>query len=87
MKWKFLQKKKLQKCKINTFRFILFFRWQKIEEEVANYSEFNRNDFTVIVSPGISNSKIPLTKNGFIDLSYLSADCFHISQKSNALSK
>ncbi|XP_006608907.1 phospholipase B1, membrane-associated-like [Apis dorsata] len=61
-------------------------RWQKIEEEVANYSEFNRNDFTVIVSPGISNSKIPLTKNGFIDLSYLSADCFHISQKSNALS-
>ncbi|XP_043797712.1 phospholipase B1, membrane-associated-like isoform X4 [Apis laboriosa] len=61
-------------------------RWQKIEEEVANYSEFNKNDFTVIVSPGISNSKIPLTKNGFIDLSYLSADCFHISQKSNALS-
>ncbi|XP_031773284.1 phospholipase B1, membrane-associated-like [Apis florea] len=61
-------------------------RWQKIEEEVANYPEFNRKDFTIIVSPGVSNVKIPLAEDGLIDLSYFSADCFHISQKMNALS-
>ncbi|XP_043797736.1 phospholipase B1, membrane-associated-like [Apis laboriosa] len=60
-------------------------RWQKLQEEVANYPEFNRKDFTIIVSSGISNIKIPLAEDGFSDLSYFSVDCFHISQKTNAV--
>ncbi|PBC25529.1 Phospholipase B1, membrane-associated [Apis cerana cerana] len=60
-------------------------RWQKLQKEVVNYPEFNREDFTIIVSPGISNIKIPVTEDGLSDLSYFSVDCFHLSQKTNAL--
>ncbi|XP_043797717.1 phospholipase B1, membrane-associated-like isoform X2 [Apis laboriosa] len=60
-------------------------RWQKLQEEVANYPEFNRKDFTIIVSPGISNIKITLPEGESSDLSYFSADCFHISQKTHAI--
>ncbi|XP_043592951.1 phospholipase B1, membrane-associated-like isoform X2 [Bombus pyrosoma] len=60
-------------------------RWQELEEEVVNYSEFHRNDFTVVSLPTLKHAKVPLAKDGFADLSYLSADCFHLSQKSNAL--
>lgn len=52
-----------------------------------NYPEFNRENFTIIVSPGISNIKIPVTEDGLSDLSYFSVDCFHLSQKTNALCK
>ena len=64
-----------------------FFRWQELEEEIANYPEFHRNDFTVIILPTLKHAKIPLARDGFADLSYLSADCFHLSQKSNAICK
>ncbi|XP_003484539.1 phospholipase B1, membrane-associated-like isoform X1 [Bombus impatiens] len=60
-------------------------RWQQLEEEVVNYSEFHRNDFTVVSLPTLKHAKVPIAKDGFADLSYLSADCFHLSQKSNAL--
>ncbi|XP_031370461.1 phospholipase B1, membrane-associated-like [Apis dorsata] len=60
-------------------------RWQKLQEEVANYPEFNRKDFTIIVSPGISNIKITLPEGESSDLPYFSADCFHISQKTHAI--
>ncbi|KAF3430202.1 hypothetical protein E2986_13226 [Frieseomelitta varia] len=53
-------------------------------EEVADYPEFHRNDFSIVVSPVFKHAKIPFTEDGYIDLSYLSADCFHLSQKSNA---
>ncbi|XP_043513435.1 phospholipase B1, membrane-associated-like isoform X1 [Frieseomelitta varia] len=59
-------------------------RWQEIDEEVADYPEFHRNDFTIVVSPVLKHTKLPRTEDGHTDLSYLSADCFHLSQKSNA---
>lgn len=46
-----------------------------------NYPEFNKENFTIIVSPRINNIKIPLGEDGFSDLSYFSVDYFHISQK------
>ena len=63
----------------------IFFRWQNIDEEVANYPEFHRNDFTVEFLPTLKDAKIPLAEDGFTDLSYLNADCFHWSQKLHAL--
>ncbi|XP_068986794.1 phospholipase B1, membrane-associated-like isoform X1 [Bombus flavifrons] len=60
-------------------------RWQEIDEEVANYPEFHRNDFTVVILPTLEDGKIPLAEDGFTDLSYLNADCFHWSQKLHAL--
>ncbi|CAL7935960.1 unnamed protein product [Xylocopa violacea] len=60
-------------------------RWQELEEEIADYPEFHRNDFTVVVQPTLKNTMIPLAEDGYSDLSYLSADCFHITQKTNAL--
>ncbi|XP_016914729.2 phospholipase B1, membrane-associated-like isoform X3 [Apis cerana] len=59
-------------------------RWQELEEEIADYPEFHRNDFTVVALPFLKNSKLPLTDNGYYDLSYLSIDCFHLNQKGNA---
>ncbi|XP_076248166.1 phospholipase B1, membrane-associated [Calliopsis andreniformis] len=59
-------------------------RWQEIEEEVANYPEFHKDDFTVVIAPVLKRTKIPLASDGLSDLSYLSSDCFHVSQKSNA---
>lgn len=59
-------------------------RFQNIEEEIAQYTEFQRNDFAVIVQPFTTNLSFPIGKDGNFDLSYLSADCFHISQKANA---
>ncbi|XP_033362636.1 phospholipase B1, membrane-associated-like isoform X2 [Bombus vosnesenskii] len=60
-------------------------RWQEIDEEVANYPEFHRNDFTVVILPTLEDAKIPLAEDGFVDFSYLNADCFHWSQKLHAL--
>ncbi|XP_076482060.1 phospholipase B1, membrane-associated-like [Bombus vancouverensis nearcticus] len=60
-------------------------RWQEIDEEVANYPEFHRNDFTVVILPTLEDAKIPVAEDGFTDLSYLNADCFHWSQKLHAL--
>ncbi|XP_050598512.1 phospholipase B1, membrane-associated-like isoform X2 [Bombus affinis] len=60
-------------------------RWQNIDEEVANYPEFHRNDFTVEFLPTLKNAIIPLAEDGFSDPSYLNADCFHWSQKLHAL--
>ncbi|XP_076763921.1 phospholipase B1, membrane-associated-like [Xylocopa sonorina] len=60
-------------------------RWQKLEEEIADYPEFHRDDFTVVSLPTLKNITVPLAKDGYADLSYLSADCFHVGQKANAL--
>ncbi|XP_006618964.1 phospholipase B1, membrane-associated-like isoform X4 [Apis dorsata] len=59
-------------------------RWQELEQEIADYPEFHRNDFTVVALPFLKNSMLPLTEDGYYDLSYLSTDCFHLNQKSNA---
>ncbi|XP_076225818.1 phospholipase B1, membrane-associated-like isoform X2 [Nomia melanderi] len=56
-----------------------------MEEAVVEYPEFHRKDFTVEVLPGFKNVIIPLANDGYTDLSYMAYDCFHISQKSQAL--
>ncbi|EZA52368.1 Phospholipase B1, membrane-associated [Ooceraea biroi] len=60
------------------------FRWQEIDMEIATYPEFQRDDFVVVAQPVLMDLTIPLKSNGKVDLTYLSADCFHISQKLNA---
>ncbi|XP_020286187.1 phospholipase B1, membrane-associated-like [Pseudomyrmex gracilis] len=59
-------------------------QWQKLEMEIATYPEFQKDDFTVVFQPILMNITVPSTSEGYSDLTYLSADCFHISQKSNA---
>ncbi|XP_066589738.1 phospholipase B1, membrane-associated-like [Prorops nasuta] len=59
-------------------------RWQKLEEEIVSYEEFQRDDFTIVAQPILTDLKLPILSSGFPDRSYLSADCFHISQKANA---
>lgn len=50
--------------------------------EVANRDEFhNKSDFTVIVQPFTDKMGIPRKKNGLTDFTYMSKDCFHLSQK------
>ncbi|XP_076481971.1 phospholipase B1, membrane-associated-like [Bombus vancouverensis nearcticus] len=58
---------------------------QEIDEEVADYPEFHRNYFTVEILPTLKDAKVPLAEDGFADLSYLTADCFHSNQKLHAL--
>ncbi|KAG7211821.1 hypothetical protein KM043_011051 [Ampulex compressa] len=59
-------------------------RWEDVEHEVANYPEFQREDFAVVVQPINRYIQIPTAADGLPDLSFFSADCFHLSQKSNA---
>ncbi|XP_019888136.2 phospholipase B1, membrane-associated [Ooceraea biroi] len=59
-------------------------RWQEIDMEIATYPEFQRDDFVVVAQPVLMDLTIPLASNGYADLTYLSVDCFHISQKMNA---
>ncbi|XP_053998747.1 phospholipase B1, membrane-associated-like isoform X3 [Hylaeus anthracinus] len=60
-------------------------RWQELDEQIAEYSEFHTKDFTVEAELALKHAFIPLARDGFADLSYLAGDCFHISQKTNAL--
>nr|XP_031846513.1 phospholipase B1, membrane-associated-like [Nomia melanderi] len=60
-------------------------RWQKTEEDIAQYSEFHKEDFTVEVLSGIKDMIIPLADDRYSDLTFMSYDCYHLSQKSHAL--
>lgn len=60
----------------------LYFRWQQIDLELAASPEFQRDDFAVVAQTILLDVTIPLTPNG-----YMSTDCFHISQKGNAICK
>jgi len=55
-----------------------------LDMEIADYPEFQRNDFVVVAQPTLMNISIPLASDGCSDMTYLSSDCFHISQKTNA---
>jgi len=55
--------------------------------EIVNYPEFQRDDFVVVAQPSLMNTRIPLASDGYADMTYLSSDCFHFSQKSNARCK
>lgn len=62
-------------------------RWQMIDMELAKLPEFDLEDFTVVYQPFVLNYTFPTTKDGYTDYSYMSADCFHFSQKGNARGK
>jgi len=55
--------------------------------EIVTYPEFQRDDFAVVAQPTLVNAKIPLAADGYTDMTYLSSDCFHMSQKTNAFCK
>ncbi|KYN40535.1 Phospholipase B1, membrane-associated [Trachymyrmex septentrionalis] len=59
-------------------------QWQILDMEIADYPEFQRNDFVVVAQPTLMNISIPLDSDGYSDMTYLSSDCFHVSQKTNA---
>ncbi|KRT82337.1 lipase, partial [Oryctes borbonicus] len=60
-------------------------RWHLLEEEIANYEEFQTNDFVVVTQPLLQDPMIPRNSNGEADFTYFAADCFHFSQKGHAL--
>ncbi|XP_076647793.1 phospholipase B1, membrane-associated isoform X2 [Halictus rubicundus] len=60
-------------------------RWQDLEETIADYPEFHTNDFTVVALPSLENIWFPKCKDGNVDPSYFAVDCFHVTQKTNAL--
>jgi hypothetical protein len=59
-------------------------KWTETLIEVANRDEFNSDNFTINIQPFSRHVKIPLTESGS-DFSYMSFDCFHLSQKAYAL--
>lgn len=66
--------------------FSIMDRWQEIVREVADMTEFTgRNDFTVINQPFLENVQFPRLPNGNHDFTYMSVDCFHLSQKGYAI--
>ncbi|XP_051166172.1 phospholipase B1, membrane-associated-like [Leptopilina boulardi] len=66
--------------------FDIMTRFQLLEEEIANRSEFQRDDFTVVYTPFTVNLSLRNVNDDNIPKSHLSVDCFHISQKTNARS-
>lgn len=59
--------------------------WQDVDAKVAEMEEFQRDDFTVVAQPFLKNVEFPKKSNGNNDFSYMSSDCFHLSQKGYAL--
>lgn len=59
-------------------------QWQAVDERVAEMDEFHRADFTVINQPFLRHVEFPRKSSGNHDTSYLSLDCFHLSQKGYA---
>lgn len=59
--------------------------WQKVDVKVAEMEEFQRDDFTVVAQPFLKDVEFPRKANGNHDYTYMSLDCFHLSQKGYAL--
>lgn len=60
-------------------------KWNRLQMDIANRKEFNsKPDFGVVFQPFIMNISIPEGPNGGTDFSYMSLDCFHLSQKGYA---
>lgn len=61
-------------------------KWQEVTAEVPELPEFNNNDdFAVINQPFLRNVRFPRYSNGNNDFTYMSVDCFHLSQKGYAI--
>lgn len=66
--------------------FKIMVKWQEVSAEVPEMDEFNKNDdFAVINQPFLRNVKFPQVLNGNGDYTYMSIDCFHLSQKGYAI--
>ncbi|XP_018318542.1 phospholipase B1, membrane-associated-like [Agrilus planipennis] len=59
-------------------------KWQKLDEEIVNLDEFDTEDFTVVYQPFVIDASLPKNEEGETDLTELSEDCFHQSQKGAA---
>lgn len=60
--------------------------WNELQRNVSNRAEFSdRVDFVVNYQPFAENFSVPRKENGDTDFSYLSLDCFHLSQKGYAI--
>lgn len=46
--------------------------------------EFQTEDFTIVTQNFVSNVSFPTTAYGLTDFTYVSKDCFHLSQKTYA---
>lgn len=68
--------------------FALVKEWRQIEMEVTQMEEFTNHDtFTVVLQPYTQNVSFPVTASNLTDSTYLSSDCYHMSQKMHALSE
>ncbi|XP_055607010.1 phospholipase B1, membrane-associated-like isoform X2 [Uranotaenia lowii] len=69
----------------NNKRYVkLIEKWNRLQMEITTREEFHsKPDFTVEYQPFIANISIP-ERNGLTDFSYMSVDCFHLSQKGYA---
>ncbi|KFB43208.1 AGAP006396-PA-like protein [Anopheles sinensis] len=60
--------------------------WNLLQMDIAAREEFhNKPDFTVVYQPFTMNLTFPETRSGDTDFTYMSLDCFHLSQKGYAL--
>lgn len=59
-------------------------KWQQVVEDVAQMDEFHTNEFTVTNQPFLRKVQFPTKSNGNHDFTYMSVDCFHLSQKGYA---
>ncbi|KAL1379566.1 hypothetical protein pipiens_014804 [Culex pipiens pipiens] len=60
-------------------------RWNALQANIANREEFHtKSDFGVVWQPCLANISFPSNQNGDSDFSYMSYDCFHLSQKGYA---
>ncbi|XP_035736603.1 phospholipase B1, membrane-associated-like [Vespa mandarinia] len=60
-------------------------RWQDTDIKISNYSEFQKDDFVVVAQPILTNITLLSNKKNNNRNSYLTVDCFHITQKTNSL--
>uniref|UniRef100_A0A3Q3GQS1 Si:dkey-177p2.18 n=1 Tax=Kryptolebias marmoratus TaxID=37003 RepID=A0A3Q3GQS1_KRYMA len=58
-----------------------FLQLQKRLEELLNSDRFFKKDFAVVLQPFLKDADLPRLPNGKCDMTFFSADCFHISMK------
>lgn len=60
-------------------------RWKNQVEELVKLPEFHdRSDFEVNLHPFLDKTVIPKDAQGSTDITYMSQDCFHLSQLGHA---
>lgn len=57
-----------------------------IMERVSLRSEFHHDDFTVVYQPFLKDASVFLDNSNEPDLTIMSVDCIHLSQKGHAIS-